>query len=422
MVGRIPPQPWMTAEPSRRVFEALGTARFIGGCVRDALAGRPVADIDIATPLRPETVMARLAAAGIRAVPTGIAHCTVTAVFAGTSLEITTLRRDLACDGRHAEVTFTDDWQADTARRDLTINALSCAADGTLYDPFGGVADLAAGRVRFIGRAEDRIREDVLRLLRFFRFHGRYGRPPPDEEALAACRTLAPRLPGLSGERVRAELFRLLAHDGCAAVWDLMVSASVMPHLIPAAVRVDRLTALVRLESALEPGPADHRVADGHMAGDRGVRRLAALLDTDRAGAGAAAQRLRLSRPERERLIGLVAPTVPVNLAESPARLRRALVAVGCAERFRDLVLLAAATTPDKPESTPQAVVPVLAVIARWTATRFPVSGTDLLALGVPAGPAIGRWLADLEGWWAGQDFSPDRDACLAEIAQRLGV
>jgi poly(A) polymerase len=399
----------MVAESSRRVFAALGTARFVGGCVRDAVAGRPVADIDIATPLRPETVIARLEAAGIRAVPTGLAHGTVTALCDGTALEITTLRRDVACDGRHAEVAFTEDWLADAARRDLTINALSCTADGMLYDPFGGVADLAAGRVRFIGRAGDRIREDVLRLLRFFRFYGRYGRPPADDEALAACQALAPRLPGLSGERIRAELFRLLAHDRCAEVWDLMAEATVLPHLLPTAIRVDRLAALVRLETALGLGPADDRV----------VVRLAALLATDRAGAETVARRLRLSRDQHNRLIGLVAPAVAVDLAASPARLRRTLVTLESGERFRDLALLAAAATPDALESGPGALAPLLTMATQRAAVPFPVSGNDLLARGVPAGPAVGRWLADLEGWWAEQSFRPDREACLAELERR---
>ncbi len=407
---RIAPQPWMTAEPSRRVLAALGSARFIGGCVRDAVAGRTVADIDIATPLVPDAVMARLQAAGIRAVPTGIAHGTVTAMVGGATLEITTLRRDLACDGRHAQVIFTEDWQADAARRDLTINALSCTADGTLYDPFDGVADLTAGRVRFIGRAEDRIREDVLRLLRFFRFQGRYGRWPPDAEALAACRALAPRLPGLSGERIRAEVCRILAHDRCADVWDLMITNAVVPHLLPAATQTHRLAALVRLDAALGVGPAE----------DRAVVRLAALLATDRAGAEAAARRLRLSRVEHDRLLGLVAPLVAPRPGTPPADLCRALVTLRCPARFRDLMLLAAAATPEAPESVPDALRPALAMAARRAATPFPVSGHDLLMRGVPAGPGLGRCLGDLEVWWAEHNFEPGREPCLAELERRL--
>ena len=407
---RIVPLPWMTAEPSRRVFAALGTARFIGGCVRDALAGREVSDIDIATPLRPETVMAKLTSAEIRVIPTGLEHGTVTALSNGVRFEITTLRQDLSCDGRHAQVAFTEDWLADAARRDFTINALSCTADGLIDDPFGGVEDLAAGRVRFIGQAQERIDEDRLRLLRFFRFYGRYGRAPPDNEALDACRMLAPRLSDLSGERVRAELFRILAHDRCSEVWALMLDSSVMPHLIPSAIRVDRLAALVALEKALNLGPAD----------DRAIVRLAALLTDGRTETEGITQRLRLSRAERDRLTGLVAPPVVPHPDDPPLYLRRALVSLRDAGRFQDLILLAAATAPTTLESSPVALSSILKMATDWQAIRFPLSGSDLLAQGLPPGPTIGRWLHALEDWWAEYHFKPDREACLCELRRRM--
>jgi poly(A) polymerase len=353
--------------------------------------------------------MAKLTAAGIQVTPTGLDHGTVTAISNGVRFEITTLRQDLRCDGRHAQVAFTEDWLADAARRDLTINALSCTADGLVYDPFGGIEDLAAGRVRFIGRAHERIGEDTLRLLRFFRFYGRYGRPPPDNEALEACRMLAPRLSDLSGERVRTELFRILAHDRCSEVWALMLATSVMPHLIPSAIRVDRLAALVALEKALGLGPAD----------DRAIVRLAALLTANRTETEGIAQRLRLSRAERDRLVGLVAPPVTPQPDDPPLCLRRALVSLRDAGRFQDLILLAAATTPGAFESTPSALSSVLTMAADWRAARFPLSGSDLLAQGLPAGPAIGHWLHALEDWWAEDHFRPDREACLGELKRR---
>ncbi|PPR20610.1 MAG: CCA-adding enzyme, partial [Alphaproteobacteria bacterium MarineAlpha10_Bin3] len=192
-------QPWMRTPGTQAVIAALrgGTAevRFVGGCVRDAVLGRTIAaDIDLATDAAPERVMELIRAAGHKAVPTGIAHGTVTAVIDGKPFEITTLRRDVDTDGRHATVAFTDDWVVDAARRDFTINAMSLTPDGVLYDPFGGRADLEAGRVRFVGQAHDRITEDYLRLLRYFRFHAHFGRGPPDRDALAACRARAPGL------------------------------------------------------------------------------------------------------------------------------------------------------------------------------------------------------------------------------------
>ncbi|HEU4826098.1 MAG TPA: CCA tRNA nucleotidyltransferase, partial [Dongiaceae bacterium] len=208
------PQRWMTEGPAARVMRALtaegDTARFVGGCVRDALVGRPIRDVDIATPLSPQRVTALLEKAGLKAVPTGIEHGTITAVADRTGIEVTTLRLDIETDGRRAKVAFTDDWQADAARRDLTINALSADAGGKVHDYFGGLEDLAAGRVRFVGDPAQRITEDHLRLLRFFRFHADYAIGPFDDAAVRAAQELAPNLKSLSGERLRQETLRLL--------------------------------------------------------------------------------------------------------------------------------------------------------------------------------------------------------------------
>src|SRR5262249_22464103 len=206
---RLDPQPWMTAPETTAVMAALaaagGEARFVGGCVRDALLGRKVSDVDIATHEPPERVMNLLARAGIKAIPTGIKHGTVTAVTDGRHFEITTLRRDVETYGRHAKVEYTDDWEADAARRDFTMNALFCSVDGTIYAPVGGLDALQGQGVRFVGDPVERIREDVRRLLRFFRCHAHDAKPPPAAAGLAACRALAHLLPTLSGERVCAE-------------------------------------------------------------------------------------------------------------------------------------------------------------------------------------------------------------------------
>ncbi|WP_342772056.1 CCA tRNA nucleotidyltransferase [Azospirillum griseum] len=408
--ARLDPQPWMTAPASRAVFAALAAggadARFVGGCVRDAWLGRPVKDIDIATHAPPDRVMALLTAAGLRAIPTGIAHGTVTALSDGQPYEITTLRRDVDSDGRHARVVFTDDWEEDAARRDLTMNALSCTADGVVHDPFGGLADLAAGRVRFVGDAMRRVTEDVLRLLRFFRFYAHYGRGAPDADALAACVALAPRLPTLSGERVRGELFRLLttpdaAANSAAEVWRLMIDHGVMTHLLPSATRTHRLARLARLEHDLGI-PADP------------TRRLAAVLDADRAESLRVAERLRLSNPERDRLAALTEPPValPIHATEHQGTaLRQALYRVGDAALYQDLVLLAATDAPGPLDlADPRAA---LAVAADLPTLRLPIAGRDLLALGVERGPALGALLKRVEAWWIAGDFQADRAACL---------
>ena len=204
----------MEKPETRRIIDLFGSAgvemRFVGGCVRDSLFGREIGDIDIATAARPEAVQEMLHNAGIKSVPTGIEHGTLTAIVDGQAFEITTYRRDVETDGRHAVVSFGTDWQEDAARRDFTINALSITPDGTLCDPLGGAADLKAGRIRFVGEARRRVREDILRILRWFRFYAHFGKHPPDAEALEACRGFAFRIPDLSGERVRHELLRLL--------------------------------------------------------------------------------------------------------------------------------------------------------------------------------------------------------------------
>lgn len=389
---RIPPQPWMRDEPTRAVLAALGTARFVGGVVRDALLGRAVSDIDIATPHAPEAVIRRLETANIKVVPTGLAHGTVTAVVPPRHFEITTLRRDVETDGRHARVAFTDDWAADAARRDFTMNALFLDAEGNVFDPVGGLADLRAGRVRFVGDAATRIREDVLRLLRFYRFHAHYGRGAPDAAGRAACRALAHLLPTLSGERVAAEILKLLAAPDPLPALALMAEDGVLAAILPEARRLDRIGALLPLEPAPDA-----------------VRRLAALVDGDPSGL---AERLRLTNEQRDRLAAMAAPGI--DLAGDERAQRRALHRLG-AQRYRDLALLAAADA-----GAGDRVGPLLALAEHWRPVVFPLKGRDVTALGVPAGPEVGGILAALEQWWEAADYRPDRPAALAELKRRL--
>jgi poly(A) polymerase len=405
----IAPKEWMTAPATRAVVAALeadgAPARFVGGCVRDTLMGRPVRDIDIATPESPERVTALLARAGIRAVPTGIAHGTVTAVKGGKPFEVTTLRRDVETFGRHARVAFTDDWTEDAARRDFTINALFLDVAGRVFDPVDGLADIEARRVRFVGDARTRIEEDVLRLLRFFRFFAHFDRPPPDAEALVACKEMAPKLPSLSGERVRAELLKLLEALAPAATLALMAEEGILTHVLAEARDFPRLAALVRIERDVLARPADP------------LLRLGGVLD---GGAAAVAARLRLSNKERDRLIGME-QTDMAEAEEAPSRafddraLHRAIYVQG-AECFADRLLLAWAGEAARGDTDDSAWAALLARAEAWPPPPLPIKGEDAVKMGVAPGPEVGRLVKAVEAWWIEEDFGPDRAACLARL------
>ena len=398
--------PWMATPATRAVIDALSAdgadVRFVGGCVRDVLLGRESNDIDIGTPDPPERVLALLERAGIetRTVPRGIAHGTVTALADGERYEITTLRRDERTDGRHAEVAFTDDWREDAARRDFTINAMSATPDGVLFDYFGGQEDLAAGRVRFVGDPATRIAEDHLRLLRFFRFYAWYGKGEPDEAALNACKDAAHTIPSLSGERVQAEMMKLLAAPAPVPAIERMREIGVLYHLLPGAQKTALLTWLVEnARSDTEPDP---------------IRRLAALVATAENLVGqAVANRWRLSADDSARLAALAAPEFALAPALDRQAQRRLIYRLG-PEHFRDLVLLAWAAEP-KSESEP-AWQAMLETAERWEAPTLPVQGADVLARGIPEGPEVGRLLTAVEEWWIERDFAPDRAALLERL------
>ncbi|MBB3065967.1 CCA tRNA nucleotidyltransferase [Limibacillus halophilus] len=411
-VETIAPEEWMTAGPARQVVEVLraagAEARFVGGCVRDTLAHRPVKDIDIATDAVPERVLALLNAAGIKAVATGLEHGTVTAVIGKRAFEITTLRRDVETFGRHATVAFTRDWTADAARRDLTINAMSLTPEGLLYDPFGGRADLLAGVIRFVGQAAQRIREDYLRILRFFRFLALYGRVAPDPETLAAIEAELAGIESLSGERLRSELLKLMAARDPAPALELMVRHGVLARLLPQPVGLSDLIAVLGLERAfgVEPDEPDALV------------RLAALLPSQRDGAIDLARRMRFSNQESQRLALLVAPPVTPSLPASAATLRVLCYRTGRSDALA-ICLLAAA----RQRVSLTALTEALDVIHDWDDdTRLPLSGEDLLALGVAPGPEMGRLLKKVEDWWIAEDFRPDKAACVAKSRELLAV
>ena len=396
---QIAPQPWMVEPATRAVLGALSAGgvevRFVGGSVRDALLGRPIGDIDIATPASPERVIDLLEKSGIKVVPTGLAHGTVTAVVPPRHFEITTLRRDVETYGRRARVAFDADWAADAARRDFTMNAIFLAPDGRIDDPVGGLADLRARRVRFVGDPATRIAEDLLRLLRYYRFEARFGTGIGDPQARAACRTAAHLLPTLSRERIAQELIKLLDTPDPIAVLRMMQEDGVLAVVLPEAHRLDRLRRLIAIE--LGPDP---------------LRRLAALIEVDGEGAVALAARLRFSNAWRDRMQDL-SPPWPLDPQGDVQAQRRALYWLGV-ERYRDLALLLAA----EGEVSRSRLVELLDLARAWTPPVFPLAGCDVTALGIPAGERVGRLLAAARDWWEASDFTPDRAACLAYLRE----
>ncbi len=388
--------PWLAAAGTRAVLDAIAQggfqARIVGGSVRNALLGVPVKDVDVATTALPQDVIRLAAAAGLGAVPTGVTHGTVTVITDHHPIEVTTLRRDIETFGRQARVTFTTDWAEDAARRDFTLNALYCDADGTVHDPVSGYPDLVARRVRFIGNAEDRIREDYLRILRFFRFTAAYGAGPPDAEGLAACVALSAGLDQLSAERVRAELLRLLAAARAVEIVAVMAETGLIDRLIGVRGDIATLSRLVEIERTLE------RDSDPLL-------RLAALAGSNR-HLTALGARLRLSNAESERLARLVLPDPAFDPASDESEARAFLYRFGV-EAFRDGVLIAWARSDAAPDSSLWRARFLLPT--RWTVPELPVRGADLIERGLAEGPVIGRIVRAFEDWWIAEDFPEDK-------------
>jgi tRNA nucleotidyltransferase/poly(A) polymerase len=388
----------------RAVFSALGgeegATRIVGGAVRDALLGRPVADADFATIFVPDDVIARCEATGLKTVPTGIEHGTVTVIADGRPFEVTTLRRDVQTDGRRAVVQFTTDWKEDAARRDLTINALYCDAKGALFDPLGGLADLKAGRVRFVGNAESRIREDYLRILRFFRFFAWYGEGRPDPAGLKACAKLKSGVAVLSAERVWAELKRLLAAPDPARALLWMRTTEVLQKTLPESWGIDAIHRLVAAERAegWEPDA---------------ILRLEAILPPHRARIDALAERLRLSKQEAQRLIAWAGAPEP-DPAMSEAHLAQVLYRTG-RQAVQDRIRHALAREREKGHAESVAKLRRLMHYAEsWQRPVFPISGKDLVASGLEPGPAVGERLRALEERWVASGFRLTREALLS--------
>lgn len=392
-----------------RIWAVLPEARLVGGSVRDLLlGGQAVHDLDLATPEPPEDVQRLLQQAGIKTIPTGLSHGTVTALIDHVPFEITTLRRDVTTDGRHAEVAWTTDWREDAARRDFTINALFCDKDGVIHDFFEGQHDLAASRVRFVGDAGQRIEEDALRILRFFRFDARFGTVQPNDEALAAIRERVGLISGLSAERIASELLRLLVGPNLIRTLTAMQQIGLLERIVPEP-RIDRLA------NALTNG-----------APEEAVLRLGLLSD-----APDLSRSLRLSIKQGQRLARFNPSTPLIAFDEQGAELskpghlspdldgdalRRLL---SCHDQAglidRSWCVQAELFEPDRENWDD-----LRKRLAAMAVPVFPLAGRDIVALGVPAGKEIGKVIGDLTRWWRAKGCRPDRQACLAELNNRL--
>lgn len=396
--------PWLTDADNRSVIDALGAdkARFVGGCVRNALLGHPVADIDIATTLTPDQVEAALKAADIRYVPTGIAHGTITAVIDGAPIEITTLRKDVSTDGRRATVAFTTDWSVDAGRRDFTVNALYASADGQVFDPTGqGLDDISSGKFRFVGKAEDRVAEDYLRILRYFRFLAWYGGDTKlDKDALTACREGKSGLKSLSAERIWSEIKKLLGAPNPARIARIMLSNDILETLMPESTNVDGLDAFIKLEQreALKPDP---------------LLRLMALSARNPLPIALLCKRMKMSNAEKARLRGWADDDTPFDPSMSEREKLAAIYTAG-KRRAMDRCLIRAAGEPDPLLSARWMSFADLAL--GWTPPEFPITGADMIAAGVAKGPAMGKRMEALKALWVRSGFTADKPKLLMAL------
>ncbi|MFN0264475.1 CCA tRNA nucleotidyltransferase [Tepidamorphus sp. 3E244] len=393
----------LETDPARTIMDVFNagnvSTRIVGGAVRNALSGSGKSDIDCATDATPYRITDMAEAAGLKAVGTGIDHGTVTVLVDGKPVEITTLRADVETDGRHAKVAFGTDWTADAQRRDFTVNALYLDAEGTVHDPLGGMDDIAARRLRFIGDPAERIAEDYLRVLRLFRFAATFGGTPQAQDLAAVVRAL-PGLARLSAERVGKELLTLLAASDSVPALDLMQSHGVLTEILDCAPSPGRVARFLALEQAMgwEPDP---------------VLRLGALAMHHAGDAGRLQERLRLSNAQTERLRAVFDGWWQVDAGMDEANRKVAIYRSG-PDAARDRLAVAWLQAR---EAEPSAKwIKAIQLAQEWVPPKFPLSGKDLMAAGVAAGPQIGQRLAELEETWIASGFSLDRDALLAQL------
>lgn len=400
---------WLQRPAVRAVFSALtpeGEAtRAVGGAVRDALMGRSVAEVDFATTATPDKVALLAESAGIRVVPTGADHGTMTLVVDGQGFEVTTLREDVETDGRHAVVRFGRDWEADARRRDFTVNALSVDADGTVHDPLGGYDDILAGRVRFIGDAATRIAEDRLRILRFFRFYGEIGRGDIDAAGLSAAIRARDGLRDLSAERIGQEMRRLIVAPGAAPTVALMQDCGILPIVLGGIGYLATFDRIVAFENLVGAKP--------DLA-----RRLAALGCKVEEDALRISDRLRLANAERDRMLAALA--VAGMLGSHPTERCAREVLYRRREAYRDGVALAFAWSSAPADDRHWRDVDRLP--ERWSVPDFPLRGADIVGPTGVRGPAVGALLRAVEAWWIEQDFAPNEAALRARLQMMVAA
>jgi len=401
---------WFRRSETQSVFHCLNRdgfeVRIAGGAIRNALLGQPVFEVDFATTATPLDTIRLAADAGVKSVPTGIQHGTITLVVNKTAFEVTTLRRDIETDGRHATVVFGTDWKEDALRRDFTINAFFADRSGAVHDPLGGLRDLEAGRVRFIGDAQLRIREDYLRILRFFRFSAEYAQGGFDEEGVLASIRERHGLERLSKERIRAELLRIVIARRASAAIEIMDETGLLALLLGGVARRARFERLRSMEDALSLPLSP-------------VRRLGALALFVEEDAERLADRLRLSSEESTLLYALAAHSPKIEDRIGRDVLERFLYRFG-KNLMLDRVLLAWASLPSYPHRIVD--VNLLRWILDWEKPHFPVTGSDLISLGWTPGPKVGEKLRELEAFWIEQNFRPSRKALLQRIDTAGGV
>lgn len=414
MMSTTPPSlagaDWLETAGVRRVFAALDRdgdeSRIVGGAVRDALAGRPVGDVDFATTALPEAVAARAAEAGLKAVPTGIEHGTLTLVAGGEPYQVTTLREDVETDGRRAIVRFGRDWTADARRRDFTVNALSVDAAGAVHDPLGGYPDIVARRVRFIGDADQRIAEDRLRILRFFRFNATFGDGVYDPAGLSASIRGRDGIRALSGERIGQEMRRVILAPRGAEALALMQDGGILPVILSGVAYLGPLGLTIDFEGATGTEPWF-------------ALRLAALACRVEEDAERVAERLKLTNAERTLMRASVAAARRAPGPGDDRAARRFLYDLG-EDAYRGAVALAFAWSGGTAD--PAAWADLYRLPERWPRPRFPLGGRDALGAGASHGPAVGAFLKHLEAWWIDEDFAPDADELRSRLQQMIAA